>query len=246
MIVEKVLEAKARNIKQWPVRSNRASELGHECLRYLVLNRTRWQEKALHDVRLQMIFDMGRVMEEAVYQDLREAGIVIVEQQRPFEWREYQITGKIDCKLAINGDVYPCEVKSASAYSFDSIETVKDMLGHKWPYMRRYPAQLTLYLLMDGKDKGLFLFKNKSTGALKELWLDLDYEFAESLVKKAEAINRHIAEGTLPDCIDYREDTCAECSYQHICMPDRIGTEVEVVDNDELLELIERYFALNP
>jgi len=246
MIVEKILEAKKAKIKQWPVSANRASELGHECLRYLVLNRTRWQEKALHDARLQMIFDMGRVIEDAVMADLREAGIEIVEQQRPFAWQKYQITGHIDGKLAVNGDVYPCEIKSAAPNPFASINSIGDMLRHKYPYMRRYPAQLTLYLLMDGKDKGLFIFKNKSTGEIKEIWMDLDYTFAESLVQKAEAINAHVAAGTLPEPMEYDDSVCPECAYVHICMPDRIGKEVEVVDSTELIELLAEYETLKP
>lgn len=168
MIVEKILEAKQRKIKQYPVNANRASELGHSCLRYLVLNRTRWQEKALHDTKLQMIFDMGRAVEDLVMQDLREAGFMIVEQQRPFAWDKYQITGSIDFKIAIDGQVYPCEVKSAAPHAFESVNSVSDMLKHKWAYMRKYPAQLTLYLLMDNKERGVFIFKNKSTGELKE------------------------------------------------------------------------------
>jgi CRISPR/Cas system-associated exonuclease Cas4 (RecB family) len=246
MIVERILEAKAKKIKQYPVNANRASELGHPCLRYLVLNRTRWQEKTLHDARLQMIFDMGRMVEDLVFQDLREAGFAIVEQQRPFSWPKYQITGSIDFKIAVDGQAYPCEVKSAAPNAFASINSVQDMLHHKWPYMRKYPAQLTLYLLMDNKERGLFLFKNKSTGEIKEIWLDLDFTFAESLVQKAEAINKHVAEGTLPDPMEYSEDICRECGFVHICLPDRIGKEVEVTDDGELLGLVTRYTELKP
>jgi len=246
MIVEQVLAAKKAKIKQWPVNANQASQLGHECLRYLVLHRTRWQEKTLHDARLQMIFDMGQTIEDATYRDLREAGITIVEQQRPFAWPKYQITGKIDCKLAINGGVYPCEIKSAAPHPFESINSIEDMLRHKYPYMRRYPAQLCLYMLMDNKDKGLFLFKQKSTGELKEVWMELDYTFAESLVQKAEAINAHVAAGTLPEPMEYQDNVCSECPYAHICMPDRIGTEVDVVDDTELLELLSEHETLKP
>jgi len=244
MIVERILEAKERKIKQWPVRSNRASELGHPCLRYLVLNRTRWQEKALHDTRLQMIFDMGNMIEEAVMADLREAGIQVIEQQRAFSWDKYQITGHIDCKLQIEDSVYPCEIKSAAPYTFDSINTLQDMANHRYPYIRQYPGQIMLYLLMDGKERGLILFKNKTTGALKEVWVDLDYEIGEGLVKKAEAINLHVDQGTLPEQIEYEELLCGECGYAHICLPERIGTEVKVVDDGRLLELLTEYDSL--
>ena len=267
MIVEKVLEAKQAKVKQWPVNANRASELGHECLRYLVLLRTRWQEKTLHDARLQMIFDMGRMVEDLVCQDLRDAGFTIVEQQRPFSWAKYQITGSIDLKLAIElallqtdgippeikaqleqypNPVIPTEIKSAAPHPFESINCVADMIRHKYHYMRKYPAQLTLYLIMDGKEVGLFLFKNKSTGEIKEIWMQLDYDFAESLVQKAELINKHVAEGTLPEPMEYNEDICGSCGFVHICMPDRIGKEVEVTDDGELLGLVTRYMELKP
>lgn len=282
MIVEQILQAKADKIKQWPVNANRASELGHECLRYLVLNRTRWQEKKMHDARVQMIFDIGNSIETLMQQDLREAGFAVVEQQRPFSWVKYQITGSIDLKLPLNeamitaacqngklpddvkamlqlilqkarppssdpvAFVVPCEVKSAAPTVFDTINSIADMRKHKYPYMRRYPAQLTLYMIMDGKEVGLFLFKNKSTGEVKEIWMTLDYGFAETLVKKAELVNQHVAEGTLPDCIEYSEDLCGECAYAHICLPEHVGVEVEVSQNTELLELLWRYEKLKP
>lgn len=246
MIVEKILEAKKAKARVYPVNSNRASELGHQCVRYLVYNRTRWQEKSPPDARLQLIFDMGRAVEDLVSQDLREAGFVILEQQRPFSWAKYQITGSVDFKLAIDGTAYPVEVKSAAPHAFESINSLSDMVKHKWAYMRRYPAQLTLYLLMDNKERGLFLFKNKSTGELKEIWLDLDYDFAETLVKKAEAINKHVAEGTLPDCIEFDENICGDCAFTHICLPERIGKEVDISESTELLELLYKYETLKP
>jgi len=79
MIIEKIYESKGREIKQYPVHSNRASDLGIPCLRYHVLNRTRWQERALHDVGLQMIFDLGNDIEQIVLRELSEAGVTVIE-----------------------------------------------------------------------------------------------------------------------------------------------------------------------
>jgi len=87
MIVEKIIETKKSKIKGYPVNSNRASELGHPCLKYHVLSRTRWEEKSLHDVGLQFIFDMGNEIEEIVLKELAEAGIKVIEQQRSFQWK---------------------------------------------------------------------------------------------------------------------------------------------------------------
>lgn len=243
MIVEKVLESKQREIRQAPVNANRASQLGHECLRYHVLERTRWSEKSLHDVRLQMVFDMGREIEEIVLKELREAGFQVHEGQRAFKDSNYQITGTIDGMLILNGDAIPLEIKSASPYAFDSINTVEDIRHHRYPYMRRYLSQVTLYCLLSNKERAILLFKNKVTGQLKEIEVPLDYELGETLLKRAEAINAHVIKGTLPDPIPYDEMLCGECGYKHICLPEVTGIEVEV-DTGELAELLDRLEAL--
>lgn len=246
MIVEKVYEQKRSQIKQYPVHTNRASQLGHPCTRYLVFDRTRWEEKTLHDERLQMVFDIGNDFEDRVLRDLKDAGLEIIEQQRAFSWREYQITGHIDAKALIDGKAYPLEIKSMSPFAYDKVNSVQDMLKSKYAYMRSYPAQMTLYLLMDNKEKGFFICKNKVSGAMKEIPVVLDYELGESLLKKAEAINAHVAGGTLPDPIDYDDNICSDCGYNHICTPDRMGKEVEIVDNNELAELLAEWERLKP
>lgn len=244
-IVDKVIEYKQREIRQAPVHSNRASQLGHECVRYHVLERTRWSEKSLHDVRLQSIFDLGRDIEDIVLRELREAGFQIHEGQRAFSWDAYKITGSIDGMIIIDGEAIPLEIKSASPFAFDSINSVEDIRRHKYPYMRRYLSQVTLYCLLSNKEKAVIVFKNKVTGALKEIWVPLDYELGETLLKRAEAINKHVEDGTLPDPIEYSEILCGECPYQHICLPDHIGKEVEI-DTGELATMLDRLAELKP
>lgn len=238
MIVEKVLEAKAKKIKQYPVNSNRASDLGIPCVRYHVLNRTRWQEKALHDVGLQQVFDMGNEIEEIVLKELAEAGIKVIEQQRSFQWKEYQITGHIDGMALHEGEAIPLEIKSCSPHVFKAVNSVDDLKHGKYAYLRKYPTQLNLYLLMDNKERGLFLFKDKVSGAIKEIPMNIDYELGEETLKRAEAINAHVAAGTLPDPID-DDMWCEGCGYPHICLPEHIGKEVEV-DTGELATMLDR------
>ena len=96
MIVEAIRESKEKKISSYPVHSNRASDLGNPCVRYHVYNRTRWAEKSLHNASLQSIFDLGNDFEAIVLKELAEAGVSIIEQQRSFEWKEYQITGHVD------------------------------------------------------------------------------------------------------------------------------------------------------
>jgi len=244
VIVESIIESKARKIKAYPVNSNRASDLGNPCLRYHVLNRTRWEEKSLHDVGLQSVFDLGNDIEEIALRELAEAGVKVVEQQKPFNWKEYQITGHLDGLVLLDGNAYPLEIKSCSPFVFDSIGTIDDIKKGKYAYLRKYPVQLNLYLLMSNIGRGVFLFKNKVTGAYKEIWMDLDYELGEEALKRAEAINAHLAAGTVPDPIEYG-DECERCGFRHLCPVDHVGREIEIYTG-ELSVMLDRLEELKP
>lgn len=238
-VVQAVVEAKAKKIKQWPVRSNRASNLGHPCERYLVYERTHWQEKVLHDVGLQFIFDEGNIHEAAVIRDMQDAGLHVIEQQRAFEWAKYSITGHVDGKLQDNGNIFPFEIKSMSDWAWKAVNNLEDMAKSKSIYMRQYPAQLNLYLIMDEKDVGLFILKNKQTGMLKQVEVHLDYDYTEGLIKKAERINGHVANDTLPDRIPWEVGACEYCSYNHICLPPHTH-EATLIDDPDLEAKLER------
>lgn len=249
MIVERVTESKRKKINQWPVTSNRASEAGHPCVRYLVYQRTRWEEKELHDVGLQYIFDEGNRQEKAVMEDLQEAGFTLIEQQRSFQWREHNITGHVDCKLIEGDEAIPTEIKSCSPYIFDSLHTLDDLftgLNGKYLHLMKYPAQLTLYMLMDNKERGVFIFKNKTNGQLKEIWMDLDYNYAESIIQNIETVNLAVDAGVVPERIPWIEKICGDCPFAHICLPEAVRAELEIVDDPEYVKMIERRIEIAP
>jgi len=243
-LVKDIYRQKERKIKVMPCHANRASELGHECLRYLVLNRTHWQDKKPHDIGLQLIFDEGNHQEDIVIRDLLEAGIKVTEQQKAFEWRDVQITGHLDLTVETDGYKGPIEIKSMNPHIFDSINSLEDF--RKYPWTARYFAQMQIYLLMNNSERGYFLLKNKSTGQLKQIEIRLDYEYAEGLLQKAETINRHIAEETLPDHIK-NPDACKSCAFfGHVSNPP-LEFEAQVISDDiELIEMIDLRAELEP
>jgi len=200
--------------------------------------RTRWEEQELPPVDLEFIFEGGRFIEKLALQQLEDAKIEIAEQQRDFEWKQYQITGHVDCRIKLNGVRPPCEIKGISPFEWDKIDSAEDMLLSKRVWVRGYPAQLQLYMLMATEGYGVFYLLNKLTYQPKAIWMTLDYQFCEGLIKKAERINKHIAEKTLPDrCSDF--DVCSKCSFRHICLPDLKQLEgLQIIDNERLENLL--------
>lgn len=249
-LVEAILKKKAEKIGRYPCLSNRASSVGYfvpmlcGCLRRGVYERTSWQEKELHDAKTQLVFDEGNLQERAILRDLADAGIDIIEQQTPFEWKEHQITGHVDGKYVEDGIAFPIEVKSMSPFIFDTVYTIEDF--RKKPWTRAYLAQITLYMLMQNVDKAIFILKNKSSGELRQITVDLDYELGEACISACEGINSHIAASTLPDRISDLV-TCRECPFKMVCLPGTdFGQELKIKDDPEFEKKIDRYLDLKP
>lgn len=247
-----ILDAEtAKRIKAWPHPTNRASEVGHPCVRFLVLSRTDNNLKELHDIGLQRIFDEGNLHEDSLIREMDHAGLRIVEQQRAFEWPKFQLTGRVDGLLAVNGDRIPIEIKSSSPNVFRAVIDMApaDMLTSKYSWIRKYPAQLLLYMLMQGVSSGVMIFKNKTTGekCQKVFMLDgLMLEYAESILKKLEAVNAHIAAGTKPDPVFI--DDCKGCPFaKTACFVGRdYGPGIDIREDPELEGKLTRREELKP
>lgn len=201
----------AGRIKQYPHPTNRASEAGHPCVRFLVLSRIHTELKIMHDLGLQRIFDEGNLHEDSLMRELMEAGIRVVEQQRAYTWPQFELSGRIDAKIGVNGSFVPLEIKSCSPNVFLAVRDMapSDMLKAKYPWIRKYPAQLLLYCLMEGSACGIMLFKNKVTGEKCQKLFILDDEmlaYAEGVLKKLEAVNGWVHKGEAPPA-----ERCPDC-----------------------------------
>lgn len=243
-IEERIREHVAKKIRADPIHTNRASEIGHDCLRYLVYLRTENTNRLLHDATLELIFREGKLHEPAIIRSIEDAGIAVIEQQRAFKDDDLNITGHIDGKMIENGRVIPFDAKTASHHIFERLVSATDvieaMLHAKEPWLRKYPAQITCYLALDkgAKDEGAFVFKNKVTGRIVDRIVEFDERYWEALKMRAEAVNFHVSSKTLPGRID-DERICTVCAFRHMCLPDvDFGDEVDFVR--ELEDLLER------
>jgi hypothetical protein len=241
--VPEILDKKTeRRIKIFPHPNNRASEAGHPCERFLVLSRLKNESRAIHDLSLQRIFDEGNLHERAVITAMIEAGLNVSELQRSYEWRKFQLSGHIDGKL----DGHPFDVKSCSQNVFHAIKNLEsqDMLKSKYSWIRNYPAQILLYMMMEGVESGMIIFKNKTTGemAQKDFYLnDWALEYLETILKKLERVNEHVKNETIPEK-QYIDD-CSRCPFSKTeCFMNRdYGPGFEFLSDEEIEAKLKRY-----
>lgn len=246
-INERLYEAKKEKIKVYPCNNLRASNLGHQCERYLYLLIKQWNEQKPHDVGLQSIFDLGNTIEEHTIKNIKEAGYeVITPTQRSWKIDKPLITGREDIRIKDpeTGELLPVEIKGLSPIEYDKLNTVDDFFKSKKHYIRAYPAQLQIYMYYFGKEKGFFALTNKLTGQTKFIEMPFDYEYAESLLQKAERIYKALETETPPDSCD-DVSVCENCSLQHVCgQVKRVPTDIEL--DDDLENLINRKQELQP
>jgi hypothetical protein len=127
---------------------------------------------------------------------------------------------------------------------FDMIDTLEDF--RKKPWTTAYLAQIQVYMLGKNVDRGLFILKNKSTGAIKVIEVKLDLTLAEACLKACEIINRHVKAGTLPERIQDVEK-CKQCPMRTTCAPGmNFGAELVITDDPMFEARIDRYFELKP
>jgi hypothetical protein len=244
-LISPIYVAAEKRRKLFPQHTNRASSLGGACVRELVYSRVAWDKAALPDVELQLVFEEGELHEKAVLRLLQDCGFQVIEQQISLEWKEHQITGHMDAVVIVGGKVLPIDVKSMSPHIWDSIfrrgrgvyqwsEVADGFNAKSWTV--KYRGQITLYCLLRDCDDGILLCKNKTSGALAQVNIPLDYSYGEELLIRADTINRHVAEGTLPDRIKFDDGICPGCKFYAECLPDQIGKDPLVFLDDQQIE----------
>lgn len=242
-ILEKIQTYLASERKSWAPSANYAYNCGSPCARQLVYHRLAWEQRPLPSPKTIMIFREGDLHEKAVVQLLMDAGIEIIETQRPFEIKQIELRGKIDGRIKWEGKLLPTEIKSMNPYDWEKINTIEDIKTHIKIWIRGYYSQMQMYLFGMNETLGLFILKNKVTGELKFIHCPIDFEYAEKDWKKLETVNKHVKENTYPERIQDRS-VCKFCDFRHICLPDEVSDAMNFVDDPELVQLMERREAL--
>ena len=128
---------------------------------------------------------------------LREFAVAVRQvlgDEAPLQWREYNISGKKDFAVRRNGsEAVDVDVKSTNQWTFEVLNSARDVRGHKSEWIRGWDRQLSLYMVLKGRWKYFMLLKNKTTGAWKVIVYKLgdeELEIANEMIRKAELVNQ--------------------------------------------------------
>lgn len=223
--------------------ANRASELGHPCLRYLVLLRRDGENRRLPSDELQAIFEEGKRVELQMRSLLAELGYDLEAVQASFPSNTYQITGHIDGTIFWNGRLILVEIKGLNGSDFERVlrEGVDYIKRNPKAWLAKWYVQLQLYLFLADIEEGLWILKNKWSGMIELFTLKRDLDYIEPLLDKAERINRHMQARTLPGFIN-DPPLCQSCPFfGRACTPPLEWDEsVAVVDDPEVIARFDR------
>ncbi|MCP4599207.1 MAG: hypothetical protein GY847_01495 [Proteobacteria bacterium] len=238
-ILGRLLKSKEKGRQRYPVRSNWASMMGSACLRELWHNRVNWKLRELPPPEKIFLFEAGDRIETSVIRDLEDAGFSVAEQQARFEIQPENISGKIDARLIWEAQSYPMEIKGLVSHTWEKLNTFEDFFNHPSPWVRKYPAQLLLYMFAWDSEWGLFLIVNKTTYLPKIIWLNLydHLEYVESILKRATLVNDLVKNPELfSDCPNNgfceEQSVCTWCSYYAPCQPPEKYQGAIVTDED--------------
>src|SRR5579862_566325 len=201
-------------LKEPPRRYLGASELGHECLRYLVYRYRGTQEQA-PEPRMRRIWNVGHAWDAIIKDWLRTAGFVIRGEQAEFSQAEGRIKGHIDGAIVSGPAALPypvlLELKALNAKSWQQI--AKHGLSPTSKSV--YHGQVQLYLGYFDLGAALFGALNKDTEELLWLLIPYDCAAAQRISDRAVDVIRH-GDGPLPPRIASERSffMCRMCGFQ--------------------------------
>jgi CRISPR/Cas system-associated exonuclease Cas4 (RecB family) len=181
---------------------------------------------------LAAIFGEGADQEADVRRFLSTLGFEVMKAGFTEQWREFNISGSVDGTLEHNGKRYIVEIKTVSEFAWEKLQTAQDF---NEGFYQKWYAQIQLYMLLFNHDKGVFILKRKQAKQLRIIEIDLDYSYAESLLKKAEIVNKAVKENTPPEFIKNPIE-CKKCPFfGKVCNPSLDFGDAIVQIEDEVI-----------
>ena len=155
------------------------------------------------------LFDHGDHIHQLIMKPLlsiRDVHVVASEVNIP---PQEIISGRSDAIISDGKNLYVLDIKSMNSMVFDKLTEPKE----------ENVNQLQLYLHYFKVPKGIILYVNKNTLALKEFTVEYNKERAFLLLKDLNETKKKIDSNLIPDRIpDYPENwQCRYCQFQEVC-----------------------------
>jgi len=155
------------------------------------------------------LFDHGDHIHQLIMKPLlsiRDVHVVASEVNIP---PQEIISGRSDAILSDGKNLYVLDIKSMNSMIFDKLTEPKE----------ENVNQLQLYLHYFKVPKGILLYVNKNSLALKEFLVEYNQATALSLIQTLNETKKKIDSGIIPDRLaDYPENwQCRYCQFQEIC-----------------------------
>lgn len=164
-----------------------ASVIGNKCEAYLALSLRAYPDAKIEPF-LERIFRDGHRIEDIVVQDLKAAGIEIIELDpltgRQWEFSDFEghVQAHADGLIETEGaGVALCEIKSMNDARFNEFKNMGVKFSHN-----HYWYQMQLMMGLGQYECCLFIAYNKNNGRYHHQWVDydeLEFEFARARIE---------------------------------------------------------------
>lgn len=241
-IKERIEQAQEKYLQEKITRSRwksiRASGIDDICNRRLYYYITCGELAEEIDTGLAAIFEEGKDQEPGVRRYLSGLGFEIKKASMTADWEKYNLSGSIDGVLNLNGIEYIAEIKTVSEYAWQKINSVADL---NEGYHKKWYGQMQIYLLLFNHEKGIYILKRKEAKQVKIIEVELDYGYAEGLIRKAEKVNSALNSGIPPDYLQSNPIECKRCPFfGKVCNPPLDFGTTEIIEDDILSQKLER------
>jgi hypothetical protein len=205
-----------------PQYSNRASQIGHPCLRKLYYDRAEWQQRAPWPIDTLRRFREGERHEALAIADLSEAGYRWTHGQQPGFFADLSLSCKMEGYLedTATGERILAEIKSMDPHPWAQATTLDFLRGSL--FYSGYLYQLTTYMRAVNESEALFVFRNRSSGEMRFLPYEFSKDIWADIERKCKLVNNALLKSEAPERIDLseRKEVCSFCPFSHVCLPD--------------------------
>lgn len=161
----------------------------------------------------QMYFRIGSAIEDVVVESLERGGVLLAREFKvKRDWKDAEVSGRIDAVVEVNDRIIPIEIKSC---------------GSKLPTSPRlsHLAQLETYMICTGMHMGLVVYVSRTVGTwsgklkYRVFPVEMDFSYIVRVAEKLADILVYTNASVLPEVPFENDKECKFCPMIKYCWP---------------------------